>query len=188
MRIHLSKSNFLMNFENADKLATNFSGLINLPEKVSRIRLNARGPMQDWDIKFLFDYEVFPSNILQFHAEWKGYGRCMEVGDIIIQNVMIPPIKFGVCLEFAVRITKLINETNKIGFVYETLSGHVERGISEFYFESCLDGQYFTIQTYSEPAQLIARLTKNFIALPYQEWCTKQALKFVKNKFEELNG
>jgi Domain of unknown function (DUF1990) len=52
-----------------------------------------------------------------------------------LQRAVLPPIGFGLCAEFAVRISALINTPSKLGFAYETLAGHLERGVSEFYFE-----------------------------------------------------
>ena len=59
----------------------------------------------------------------------------MRIRDIIVQRAVLPPIGFGICSEFAVRIAALIGEPSKLGFAYETLAGHLEHGVSEFYFE-----------------------------------------------------
>ena len=63
----------------------------------------------------------------------------MRIGDIIVQRAVMPPIGFGICAEFAVRIWALIGEPSKLGFAYETLAGHLERGVSEFYLRSVLE-------------------------------------------------
>jgi hypothetical protein len=54
----------------------------------------------------------------------------MRVGDIIVQRAVLPPVGFGLCAEFAVRVSALISEPSKLGFAYETLSGHLERGFA----------------------------------------------------------
>ena len=53
----------------------------------------------------------------------------MRIGDIIVQRAVLPPIGFGICAEFAVRISALIGEPSKLGFAYETLAAHLERGV-----------------------------------------------------------
>ena len=75
----------------------------------------------------------------------------MRIGDIIVQRAVLPPIGFGVCAEFAVRISALIGEPSKLGFAHKTLAGHLERGVSEFYFEERA-GVLFVVHTHSEPA------------------------------------
>lgn len=124
---------------------------------------------------------------MRFVAEWQKDGRKIKSGDIILQRAIFPPFGFGVCIEFAVRVTRLIDEELKLGFAYETLSGHVERGISEFYFEEKEGRVYFTIHTFSEPANKFMRFTKQIFTLPYQRWCTQRALMHVKRKFIVTN-
>ena len=89
-------------------------------------------------------------------------------------------------MEFAVRISEIIEEEAKIGFSYETLDGHAESGVSEFYFEKKEDGLFFTIHTYSEPGHWTSRAARPF-TLPYQAWCTQRALNHVKRRFLEEN-
>jgi uncharacterized protein (UPF0548 family) len=72
---------------------------------------------------------------MRAEAQWIRERRTMRIGDIIVQRAVLPPIGFGICAEFAVRISALISEPSKLGFAYETLAGHLERGVSEFYFE-----------------------------------------------------
>jgi uncharacterized protein (UPF0548 family) len=93
----------------------------------------------------------------------------MRTGDIIVQRAVLPPIGFGLCAEFAVRISAFISETSKLGFAYETLAGHLERGILEFYFEERTGEVFFVIHTYSEPAHWLSQLGRVF-SLLYQRW------------------
>jgi len=94
----------------------------------------------------------------------------------------LPPIGFGLCAEFAVRISSLISERSKLGFAYETLAGHLEREISEFYFEHRAGQLLFVIHTYSERAHWLSRLGTPF-SRAYQKWCTRQAIKHVARAF-----
>ena len=161
----------------------NFSDARSLPERIDSIDLGVSGPIRSWRTDFLFDYDIFPSHIMRFEAEWKTAGRRMQVGDIILQRAVVPPIGFGICMEFAVRISSVIQEEKRLGFAYDTLSGHTERGVSEFYFEDLGDSLAFTIHTFSEPGHWTSRLAKRIVTLPYQAWCTRRALRHVHERF-----
>ncbi|MGV3757605.1 MAG: DUF1990 family protein [Verrucomicrobiota bacterium] len=177
-----------MTFPKAKTLTPNFTNAHSLPEKTSTIALNVPGPICKWHTDSLFDYDVFPSTIIRYEAEWRTECRKVRVGDIILQRAMIPPLLgFGLCLEFAVRISRLIKEEKRLGFAYETLTGHAERGISEFYFEEQNGSLSFTIHTYSEPGHWTSRLGKHIATLPYQAWCTRRALNHVKTRFHQSN-
>jgi uncharacterized protein (UPF0548 family) len=170
-------------FQEAKGFAPNFSDARSLPERTRSVALGVGGNISDWQTDFLFDYDVFPPYIMRHEAEWVAAGRRMQVGDIILQRAVLPPIGFGICMEFAVRICSVIHEENRLGFGYETLSGHAERGVSEFFFEDHGDSLAFTIHTFSEPGHWTSRLAKRVITLPYQAWCTRQALKHVRKRF-----
>jgi len=58
----------------------------------------------------------------------------MLAGDVIVQRPVFPPIGIGLCLQFAVRVTRIYDRPDRVGFAYETLAGHAESGLSEFYF------------------------------------------------------
>ena len=174
-------------FREAKGFVPNFSDARSLPERTSSIDLGVSGPIGNWQTSFLFDYDIFPSHIMHFEAEWKTAGRKMRVGDIILQRAIVPPIGFGICMEFAVRICGMIESDRRLGFTYETLSGHAERGVSEFYFEDRGDTLAFTIHTHSEPGHWTSRLAKRMITLPYQAWCTQQALRQVCQRFYQIN-
>ena len=167
-------------------LDPNFVDALSLPERTSTIDLEKNGELKSYSTDFLFDYDIFPSYVMRHEAEWKQQGRSMNQGDIVIQRAMIPPVGFGFCMEFAVRICKIIKEERRIGFAYETLHGHAESGISEFYFEKMKEGLFFTIHTYSEPGHWTSKSVRLF-SLPYQAWCTRRALNHVKKRFLEEN-
>jgi Domain of unknown function (DUF1990) len=171
-----------ISFNTARELVPNFSDAQILPERTSSIDLGVTAPINKWCTDFLFDYQVFPLSIMRFEAEWQAQRRKMRVGDLILQRAVVPPIGFGICMEFAVRICALIDDDRRLGFAYETLSGHVERGVSEFYFEDIKGSLSFTIHTYSEPGHWTARIAKKLITLPYQAWCTQRALKQVRGQ------
>lgn len=172
----------------AKGLWPNFSDALSLPERVSTIDLGVTGPISQWNTSFLFEYDVFPSFIMRYDTEWTTAKRKMRVGDIILQRALIPPIGFGICMEFAVRIYSVIIEDKRLGFGYETLFGHVERGISEFYFEDRGHSIAFTIHTHSEPGHWTSQFAEKLVTLPYQAWCTRQALKHVRNRFHQNNA
>lgn len=167
----------------AKATSRNFDDHHRFPESTSSLALGVGGPITKWRTDFLFDYQIFPPAILRFEAEWQHKGRKMEVDDVILQHVVMPPIGFGLCLEFAVRVSAIIKEDQRLGFAYETLTGHVESGVSEFYFEE-IDGQiHFTIHTFSQPGHWTARIAKHVFTLPYQRWCTRRALAHVRRNF-----
>jgi hypothetical protein len=172
--------------EEALTLRSNFSSVATLPEKTSEIALGYSGPLSSYRTDFLFAYDIFPRFLMRAEAQWIREHRTMRVGDIIVQRAVLPPIGFGLCAEFAVRVSALISEPSKLGFAYETLVGHLERGVSEFYFEERAGALFFVIHTYSEPAHWLSRLGRPF-SLVYQKWCTEQALKHVKQRFESCN-
>ena len=172
-----------MTFADARRAPRNFTDARAFPERTSSIALGVAGPIARWRTDFLFGYQVFPTAIIRFAAEWLEAGRPMAVGDIILQRAIVPPIGFGLGLEFAVRVCALIREEKRLGFAYETLAGHAESGVSEFYFED-RDGQlHFVIHTFSQPGHWTARLGKHVFTLPYQRWCTNRALVYVRRQF-----
>lgn len=46
-----------------------------LTEKVSTINVSLDKSLKDINIDFLFDYRIFPSNILTFKTQWGQEGR-----------------------------------------------------------------------------------------------------------------
>lgn len=177
-----------MTFAHAKTLQRNFADAHAFPEHTHTIALNVGGPVRNWRTDFLFDYEVFPPHIMRFDAEWLAAARNMTAGDVIIQRTMLPPIGFGICVEFAVRISSVFEEENRVGFSYETLSGHAERGVSAFYFEEKGGAVFFTIRTLSQPGHWTARLVSRMFTLPFQAWCTRRALARVRDRFQKENA
>jgi hypothetical protein len=146
-----------------------------LKHKISQRILNSNFPNFPFDL--IFNYQIFPSNILSSYSQWIDENRIIQSGDTIVQQINIPP--FTCCsqkLIVGVRVKDVFNTNNCKGFSYETLEGHVEKGISIFKIEQVNNLAYFTIETYSSPA---LPLLKPFqpISSWYQDFCTNKALK-----------
>jgi len=171
----------------AKAFAPNFVDAESLPERTTSIDLGVSGPIGNWRTDFLFEYDIFPSWIMRFEAEWATKERRMSIGDVIVQRAILPPVGFGICLEFAVRVCSIIKEEGRIGFAYETLAGHAERGRSEFYFEEKGELILFTIRTLSEPGHWTSQCAEKVFTLPYQAWCTRRALDHVRRRFQQMN-
>ena len=90
--------------------------------------------------------KIFPGNILTFRAQWQEERRKMKVGDTILQQVFIPPLRnFSQKIIFGVRICDITDTPDQKGFSYETLAGHVEKGISTFTIERTGDNCIFKL-------------------------------------------
>jgi len=158
-----------------------------LVKKVTTINLITTKTISELDLTFLFNYQIFPDNIMAFKTQWQDENRKMKVGDTIVQQACIPPLKaFSQKIIFGVRISEIINLPNKKGFSYETLEGHVEKGISIFTIEQLNDERIFKIQTYSTPGNFLTRLLGPVFSVPYQTFCTRKALRHVKRQIEHI--
>ena len=177
-----------LKLDEAETLVPNFSSATTLPEKTTDIALGCSRAISSYRTDVLFAYDIFPRFIMRAESQWVRANRAMRVGDIIVQRVVLPPIGFGLCAEFAVRISAIFSESRKVGFAYETLVGHLERGVSEFYFEERNGDVFFVIHTHSEPGHWLSRLGGGLFTLPYQRWCTRQALRHVKQRFWRDNA
>ena len=131
------------------------------------------------DLSFVsfFDYKIFPINILTSYPQWIDEHRIIQSGDTIVQQINIPPFgKLSQRLIVGVRIKEVFNTDDCKGFSYETLNGHVEKGISIFKIEPLKNISVFTIETYSSPAISLLKLFQPFSSW-YQDYCTNKALK-----------
>jgi uncharacterized protein DUF1990 len=160
-----------------------------LSEKTSSINIDTDKNLTDLDVGFFFNYNIFPGNIMTFLTQWKFEKRKMKIGDTIVQQAFIPPSRyFSQKIIFGVRINKIINESTKLGFSYETLEGHVEMGISTFTIEKPdSGGMIFKIHTFSKPGNLLTQLVAPIFSVPYQTFCTAQGLKNVKRQLERIS-
>jgi hypothetical protein len=157
-----------------------------LTEKITTINIDTTKKLDQLNLDFLFNYKIFPDNIMTFVTEWSQEDRKIKIGDTIVQQAYIPPIKsFSQKIIFGVRITQIIEQADKIGFSYETLEGHVEKGISTFTVEQIDNKLIFKIQTYSTPGNFLTKLLGPIFSVPYQTFCTRTALKNVKRQLEK---
>jgi hypothetical protein len=154
-----------------------------LKKAVSTIQLET----DSIEFQTLFNYDIFPAFIMSHLTEWKLDDREMKVGDIIVQQVCIPPfMALSQKIVFGVRISEIIDEETRKGFSYETLDGHVEKGISTFTLEKTRDQVIFKIQTYSAPGSILTKLLGPIFSRPYQTYSTNKALKHVKKQIEKI--
>lgn len=156
-----------------------------LTDKISTIDIDTNKKLDQLNLDFLFDYQIFPDKIMNFKNDWTDQSRKMKIGDTIAQQVYIPPTRtISQKIIFGVRINEIIDEADKKGFSYETLEGHVEKGVSTFTVEQLDNKIIFKIQTYSTPGNILTKLLGPVFSVPYQTFCTKTALKNVKRQLE----
>lgn len=157
-----------------------------LVEKTTIIPIDATKELQELNTDFFFDYKIFPTSIMSFLTQWNFENRKMQVGDTIVQQAFIPPLRqFSQKIIFGVRINEIINEPTKVGFSYETLKGHVEKGVSLFTIEKTTDQKtIFKVHTFSTPGNLLTQLVGPVLSVPYQTYCTRQGLLNVKRQLE----
>jgi uncharacterized protein (UPF0548 family) len=157
-----------------------------LVEKNSSIPVNTDKEFSELDTEPLFDYRIFPLDIMTALTEWESKKRKIQVGDTIVQQVFIPPfLKLSQKIVFGVRIKEVFSEQTRVGFSYETLQGHVEKGISTFTIEKTAEGNtIFRIHTFSAPGTYLSRIVAPVFSIPYQAFCTRQALMHVKRQLE----
>ncbi len=157
-----------------------------LKEKTTAINIKTDKQVGQVNLDFLFNYQVFPSSIMTFLTEWGQEKRKMKIGDTILQQAFIPPTRlFSQKIVFGVRITNIIDETERKGFSYETVEGHAEKGEASFTMENCDVGLVFKIKTYSEPGNLLTKIVGPLFTGPYQTHCTRKALENVKRQVEQ---
>ncbi len=156
-----------------------------LTEKTSIIPLDTTKKLHELPVDILFDYKIFPDNIMSYFTQWTFENRQIHIGDTIVQQVYIPPFRhLSQKIIFGVRINNIINEPGKIGFSYETLEGHIEKGISIFTIETADQKTVFKIHTFSQPGTLLTKLIGPVLSVPYQTFCTRQGLLNVKRQLE----
>lgn len=158
-----------------------------LREKTTVIKIDTTKELQELNTNFFFDYKIFPGNIMTYLTQWALDKREMQIGDTIVQQAFIPPFRhFSQKIIFGVRINNIINEPAKIGFSYETLNGHVEKGVSIFTIEKTAGHEtIFKVHTFSQPGNLLTKLMGPIFSVPYQTFCTRKALLNVKRQLEK---
>lgn len=159
-----------------------------LQEKETVFPIGATIPIDALDSRILFDYRIFPEHILSALTQWQAEDRAIQVGDTIVQQAYLPPWKhLSVKVLFGVRIREIIDGPERIGFSYETLEGHVERGISTFTIELREGAPVFVIHTFSEPGNRLTRSVGAVFTVPYQRFCTRAAGKHVTEQLERMH-
>lgn len=185
MKIFLTVQNLAKHLDDLKKMMVMNYNKNQLQEKITIQELNTSKRLDEINLSFLFNYSIFPQYIMSYKCEWIVENRSMKVGDTIAQQVYIPPIKYlSQKIVFGVRISEIINESSKIGFSYETLDGHVEKGISTFTIEEDGDKIIFKIHTFSKLGYFLSRLLGPLFSVPYQTFCTRKALLNVKYQIE----
>ncbi len=160
-----------------------------LTERVSTIKVSEGNNLNAINFDFLFDYNIFPSNILTFKTQWEKEKRKMKIGDTILQQATIPARKFlSQKIIFGVRINSIIDDEDRKGFSYETIEGHVEKGESTFTIEQSGQGLIFKIKTFSEPGNLLTKFVAPIFTVPYQAYCTRKALENVKRQILQFGS
>ena len=156
-----------------------------LKEKTTTVTIDSDKTIDQLDLDFLFDYKLFPDNIISALCEWEDEKRSMKIGDTIVQQAFLPPTKkLSQKVIFGVRINEIIDEPTKKGYSYETLVGHVEKGLSIFTVENLGADLIFKIHTFSMPGSFMMRLVGPLFSVPYQTFCTKKCLTNVKMQLE----
>lgn len=159
-----------------------------LVEKITVINLATKKELQKINTDLLFDYKIFPNRIMTYLTQWVFENRGMKIGDTIVQQAFIPPLRYlSQKIIFGVRIKDIISEPTRIGFSYETIKGHVEKGISTFTIERADDQKtIFKIHTFSQPGNLLTKLVGRIVSIPYQTFCTRQGLLNVKHQIDDF--
>lgn len=184
MKVYLTdqKNNFERHLKDLKKRSVMEYDKSRLTKKISTVVIQT----DKIDFQTIFDYRIFPDNIMTYLTEWKLNNREMKVGDTIVQQVYIPPTKiYSQKIIFGVRISEIISEPDKKGFSYETLEGHVEKGISTFTIEQTDEKILFKILTYSTPGSFLSRALGPVFSKPYQKYSTRKALGNVKRQLEK---
>lgn len=156
-----------------------------LIQKVTTTTILNSKKLSELPLSFFFEYNIFPDYIMTSFCEWTIEKRHMAIGDTILQQVFIPPFKpFSLKIIIGVRISNIIDEPKRLGFSYETLEGHIEKGSSDFIIEERNNAITFSIHTFSKPQNVCMNLLRSVITMPYQDFCTHEALYKVRKQLE----
>jgi uncharacterized protein (UPF0548 family) len=95
------------------------------------------------------------------------------VGSVLIAQLGVGPARF----EIPTRVVYVINEENRRGFAYGTLSRHPAQGEEAFVVDLREDGQVtFTVTAFSRPARWFSRGAAPAVRL-VQRWMTNRYLR-----------
>ena len=144
--------------------------------------------LQEYDLEFLFRYDVFPPRILKFLGEWQMENREMRVGDVIVQQAQVPPISVGLKFIFGVRILSIHRSEKEASFSYGTLQGHPETGTNKFSVYISREALFVAVQTVAAPGLFLSRLLGPVFTRPYVALCNRQALRRMEENLLKHNS
>lgn len=144
--------------------------------------------LRECDFSFLFQYAIFPPQILDYFGEWQLGSRDMQVGDVIVQQAKIPPWPLSVKLLFGVKILSVFREKKRMGFSYGTLKGHPERGVNTFSFALQAEKLIVEVCTLSTPDVWLSKSLNAVFTRYYIRFCNQQALKLMQGNFLQANN
>ena len=161
-----------------------------LPEHHTRVLIpivRSIPDLRSCNLEFFFEYDIFPRRILSALGEWQSENRSMRVGDVIVQQVSVPPLPISLKFVFAVRVLDVTQSPTQMSFTYGTLAGHVETGTSEFILVLRDNRLFAEIHTFSRPTHFLNRLVAPVLTRPYQQYCTDYALAHMRDTFLRVN-
>ena len=136
-------------------------------------------PARDFAIyrNAMLAYDIFPATRMEKKIN-SADGR-IQLDAVIVQRAFVGPF----ALEMAVRVTEIIDEPHRFGFVYETLEGHAERGRERFLMREDPGGFTMVIEAWSTPGWLVARSVAPFSRF-VQKRATREALEHMETTLE----
>lgn len=108
-----------------------------------------------------------------------GSGMTVRANDVPLRagTVVVLGLGFGrVRLPIPCRVTEVIDEPHRRGFVYATLPGHPECGVERFLVERCGDDVWVNIDALSRPGWLLTRIGAPVMRWA-QRWMTRRYLR-----------
>lgn len=102
--------------------------------------------------EMLLRYEIFPKASIEGYVDSAG-GK-VAPDTTVVQRAKV----WGVKMEMATRVLDVHDEEDLVAFRYATLEGHAERGIARFALQRQPGGVHFTIQSWSRPGNVLARV------------------------------
>ena len=108
-----------------------------------------------------------------------GSGMTVRANDVPLRagTVVVLGLGFGrVRLPIPCRVTEVIDEPHRRGFVYATLPGHPECGVERFLVERRGDDVWVSIDSLSRPGWLLTRIGAPVMRWA-QRWMTRRYLR-----------
>ena len=86
-----------------------------------------------------------------------------------------------------VRVKGIFKQDDLTGFSYETLKGHIEKGVSSFQVSKTNGSINFTVHTYSKAYNILLDLLSPLFSSPYKDYCNSKALQRMTQLFKKEN-